>query len=185
MERFPAWQTEIALLRKIALSCGLTEEIKWGKPCFTHEGHNIAIIQPFKRYVALMFFKGALLEDPSGLLVPPGPNSRAARQLRFTELSQIQEARSLIKANLERAIEIEKAGLKIIGDEGATPPIPSELANKFKEMPALKDAFEALTPGRQREYLIYFGGAKQSTTRSGRIEKHIERILAGKGLRDR
>jgi uncharacterized protein YdeI (YjbR/CyaY-like superfamily) len=180
-----AWQKEIDLLRSIALSCGLTEEIKWGKPCFTHEGHNIAIVQPFKRYIALMFFKGALLEDPSGLLVPPGPHSRAARQLRFTDLSQIEEARSLIETALRRAIEIEKAGLKVIDDGRATPPVPEELAYKFKEMPALKDAFEALTPGRQREYLIYFGGAKQSKTRSGRIEKHIEKILAGKGLRDR
>lgn len=177
------WQKETEKLRSIALSCQLTEELKWGKPCYTFQNGNIAIIQGFKDFCALMFFKGTLLQDPEGVLRKVGPNSQAGRQIRFTSAKEITDMASIVKAYIRQAVEIEKSGLKVEFKENPEP-VPAELQSKLNAMPALKRAFAGLTPGRQRAYILFFSAPKQSTTRTSRIEKCVPRILEGKGLND-
>ncbi len=172
-------------LRQICLECGLTEELKWRKPCYTSQGNNIAIIQPFKDSCALMFFKGVLMKDNNNILEKPGENSRVARRLSFKRLEDIVEVESVIKSYIQEAVEIEKKGLKVPERENEEPDLPEELQEKLDENPQLKTAFEALTPGRQRGYTLYFSDAKQSRTRKRRVEKYIPKILDGKGLHDR
>jgi len=171
-------------LRAIVLSCPLTEELKWGKPCYTFEGKNIVLIIGFKEYCALLLGKGALLKDPKGILVKAGENTQAARQIRFTDLGQITKLAGTLKAYLQEAIAAEKAGLEVAYKKISEYAIPEELQARFDEMPALKKAFQSLTPGRQRFYLMHFSSAKQSTTRIARIEKCTPQILAGKGMND-
>lgn len=178
------WQEEYAKLRTIVLECGLTEEVKWGVPCYTFQDSNIVLMHGFKEYCALLFHKGALLQDPNGILIQQTENVQSARQLRFTSLQQIIEMESIIKATIFEAIEVEKAGLKVELKKTAEFPMPEEFINKLEEVPGLQDAFEALTPGRQRGYLLYFAAPKQSKTRVSRIEKYTQQILAGKGLED-
>jgi uncharacterized protein YdeI (YjbR/CyaY-like superfamily) len=175
------WREEFERLRKVCLDCGLTEELKWGKPCYSHQGSNIVLIHGFKHYFALLFFKGALLKDPNGILKKFG--WQAARRIPFTNVREIGEMESVLKAYIHEAIEAEKAGLKVILKKNPEP-IPEELQNKLDEIPALKAAFKALTPGRQRGYILYFSGAKQSKTRESRIRKCMPQILKGKGLND-
>ena len=177
------WQEEMEKLRTIALDCGLGEDLKWGKPCYTFQGTNLAIIQNFKEYCALMFFKGVLLQDADAILVSPG-ESQTARQIRFNNPGEIAEKEATIKAYIHEAIEVEKAGLKVEPRKTSDYPVPEEFRSKLDEMPALKTAFEGLTPGRQRAYLYYFAQPKQSKTRESRIEKYLEHILHGKGLND-
>ena len=179
------WREESAKLRAIILHNGeLTEELKWGKPCYTLQESNILIIQGFKEYCALMFCKGALLKDPNGILNKPGENTQAARQVRFTHVREIVEMEPILKAYIQEAIEAEKAGLKVEFKKEPEP-VPEELQNKLKAVPALKTAFAALTPGRQRAYILYFSAAKQSKTRESRVQKCRAQILKGKGLDDR
>lgn len=178
------WREEMGKLRTIIIDCGLTEEWKWRKPCYTFQESNVVIIQGFKEYCALMFFKGVLLKDAKGVLIKPGENSQAQRQIRFTEVREIDEMEHIIKSYIYEAIDVEKAGLEVNFKEKTDLIIPEELQNKFDEIPTLKTAFEALTPGRQRAYVIYFSQAKQSKTRETRIEKYIQQILDGKGLND-
>src|SRR2546428_14173449 len=179
------WQEEFEKLRMIILDCGLTEELKWGKPCYTFQKSNIVIIQGFKEYCALMFCKGALLNDPNGILKKPGENTQAARQIRFTNVREIVEMEPILKAYIHEAIEVEKAGLKVNFKKTTEFIIPEEFQNKLAEIPALKTAFKALTPGRQRAYILYFSAPKQSKTREARVEKCMQQILNGKGLNDR
>ncbi|MBN8837909.1 MAG: YdeI family protein [Sphingobacteriia bacterium] len=178
------WQKEFVLLRKLLLSCGLQEELKWGNPCYTFQGTNIVLIHGFKEYCALLFFKGALLKDPDGILIQQTKNVQAARQIRFTNVQEINTLQHTIKACVYEAIEVEKAGLKVHFKQTEDFTVPEELHRKMKNMPALKKAFNALSPGRQRAYLHYFAQAKQSKTRESRIEKYVDQILAGKGLND-
>jgi len=175
------WQGEMKKLRRISLDCGLTEELKWGKPCYTFQNSNIVIIQGFKEFCALLFTKGALLKDLNGILKKFG--WQAARRIPFTNVREIVEIEPSLKAYIREAIEAEKAGLKVTLKKNPEP-IPEELQNKLDEIPALKAAFDALTPGRQRGYILYFSGAKQSKTRESRIEKCMRQILNGKGLND-
>ena len=175
------WREEMEKLRRISLDCGLTEELKWGKPCYTFQKSNIVIIQGFKEFCALLFCKGALLNDPKGILKKFG--WQAARRIPFTGVREIVEMELILKAYIHEAIEVEKAGLKVNFKQNPEP-IPEEFQNKLGESPALKTAFEALTPGRQRGYILYFSGAKQSKTRESRVEKCMRRILNGKGLND-
>ncbi|HSJ71689.1 MAG TPA: YdeI/OmpD-associated family protein [Acidimicrobiia bacterium] len=170
-------------LRPILLGRGLTEEIKWRQPCYTHGGKNIVIIQEMNEFLSLMFFKGALLEDPEGVLRDQGPNSRSARRMEFTSVEDVARLTDTIGSYIEEAIDVEEAGLQV--DPAPELELVQELQDRFDHDQALKTAFEALTPGRQREYNLYFAGAKQAATRSARVEKSAERILAGKGLRDR
>ena len=176
------WQEEMTKLREIILECGLTEEMKWNKPCYTFQNNNIAIMQPFKEYFALMFFKGILINDVNNILVKPGENSQTQRQIRFTNIEEVVQLESIIKDYINEAVE--KANVEVNVDKKEALEIPVELLQKFDEYPDLKTAFEALTPGRQRAYVIYFSKAKQSKTRESRIEKYMEQILAGKGLHD-
>jgi uncharacterized protein YdeI (YjbR/CyaY-like superfamily) len=177
------WQKEFAKLRTIALGCELTEEIKWMHPCYTFEGSNIVLMHGFKEYCALLFFKGVLLKDPNRILIQQTEKVQAGRQVRFTNVREIVELEPVLKAYIEQAIEVERAGLKVILKK--TPePIPEELQAKLDENPALKKAFSALTPGRQRGYILYFSAAKQSKTRVARVEKCMPQILNGKGLDD-
>jgi uncharacterized protein YdeI (YjbR/CyaY-like superfamily) len=178
------WQQEYQELRRIILGCQLTEEYKWGKPCYTFEGSNIVLIHGFKEYCALLFMKGALLKDPAGILVQQTENVQAARQIRFTDLDEIVEMEAVIKAYANEAIEVEKAGLEVELKPTSEYTIPDEFQIKLDQNPALKAAFEALTPGRQRGYLLYFSSAKQAKTRVSRIEKFTDHILEGKGLND-
>ena len=178
------WQEEIVKLRMIILDCGLTEELKWGKPCYSFQKSNIVIIQGFKEYFALLFFKGALLNDANGILIKMGENTQAARQIRFTNVREIVEMKPILKTYIYEAIEVEKAGLKVNFKKNTDLIFPEEFQNKLSEMPALKTAFEALTPGRQRAYNLYFSAPKQSKTRKSRIEKCMQQILIGKGLND-
>ena len=177
------WQEEFKKLRRIILDCGLTEELKWGKPCYTFQKSNIVIIQGFKEFCALLFCKGALLNDANGILEKPGENTQAARRIPFTNVREIVEMEPILKAYIHEAIEAEKAGLKVNFKKNPEP-IPEELQNKLDEMPALKTAFDALTPGRQRAYILYFSAPKQSKTRESRVEKSLPQILNGKGLND-
>ena len=178
------WQAEMKKLRRISLDCGLTEELKWGKPCYTFEEGNVVIIQGFKDYCALLFCKGALLKDAKGILIQQTENVQAARQIRFTNVRQIAEMAPVLKAYVREAIEAEKAGLEVKYKKTSDFKIPEELQNRFDEDLAFKKAFDALTPGRQRGYILYFSGAKQSKTRESRVEKCMQQILNGKGLND-
>jgi uncharacterized protein YdeI (YjbR/CyaY-like superfamily) len=178
------WQEETETLRKIVLDCGLAEELKWGCPCYTLEGSNIVLIHVFKEYCALLFFKGVLLKDPKGILIQQTENVQAARQIRFTDVKEIVKMKPILKTYIKEAIEVEKAGLKVPLKKTKEFSMPEEFKNKLDEMPALKTAFKALTPGRQRGYLLYFSAAKQSKTREARIEKYMKQILKGKGLDD-
>lgn len=176
------WKEEFALIREIVLECGLEEDIKWKHPCYTYNGKNIVLIHGFKEYCALLFHKGALLKDEENILVQQTENVQAARQIRFTSVQEIEEMEAVLKKYIYEAIEVEKAGLEVKKNTDIV--IPDELQNKFDEMPALKPAFEALTPGRQRAYVLYISKAKQSKTRASRVEKYVEHILSGKGLND-
>ena len=178
------WQKEFEKLRMIILDCGLTEELKWGCPCYTFEKSNIVLIHGFKEYCALLFFKGALLKDPKGILIQQTENVQAGRQIRFTNAREIVKMKTVLKAYVHEAIEVEKAGLKVKYKKTSEFKIPEEFQNTLDETPALKRAFDALTPGRQRAYLFYFSQPKQSKTRSARIEKSMDQILNGKGLND-
>jgi uncharacterized protein YdeI (YjbR/CyaY-like superfamily) len=178
------WRAEFEKLRMIALDCGLTEELKWRAPCYTFQNSNVVIIQGFKGYCALLFFKGALLKDPKGILKAPGEHVQAGRQIRFTNVREIVEMEPTVKAYIYEAIEVEKAGLKVAFKETTEFEIPDELESKFDENPALKAAFDTLTPGRQRAYILYFSAPKQSKTRESRVEKCTQQILDGKGLND-
>src|SRR5438105_15487769 len=177
------WQDEIKKLRTIILDCDLVEELKWGVPCYTFQKSNIVLIHVFKEYCALLFFKGVLLNDASGILIRQTENVQAARQVRFTGVREIVKMELILKAYIHEAIEVEKAGLKVNFKQNPEP-IPEEFQNKLGESPALKTAFEALTQGRQRGYILYFSGAKQYKTRQSRVEKCMRRILNGKGLND-
>jgi uncharacterized protein YdeI (YjbR/CyaY-like superfamily) len=179
------WQEEFNELRRIVLNCQLDEQLKWGKPCYTFQNSNIVLIHGFKKYCALLFIKGALLKDDKGILVAQTENVQAARQIRFTNLQEIVEQESVIKAYIYEAIEAEKAGLKVNYKEPAEYKIAEEFQNELDQNPALKKAFEALTRGRQRAYLLYFSAPKQSKTRLARVEKYGQQILNGKGLNDR
>lgn len=178
------WQDEIAKLRNIALDCGLTEELKWGCPCYTLNKSNIVLIHTFKEYCALLFFKGALLNDTHNILIQQTENVQAARQARFTNSLEITELEPVVKAYIFEAIEVEKAGLKVELKKTKEYPVSQEFQTKLDTIPALKTAFEALTPGRQRGYLLYFSQAKQAKTREARVEKYISQIMNGKGLED-
>jgi len=178
------WQEEIEQLRNIILNCGLTEELKWGCPCYTLNKSNIVLIHTFKEYCALLFFKGALMDDPNGILVQQTENVQSGRQIRFTSVEEISELQTALKGYIHNAIEVEKAGLKVELKTPAEFKVAEEFQYKLDKIPALKTAFEALTPGRQRGYLLYFSAAKQSKTREDRVEKYMAKILAGKGLDD-
>ena len=178
------WQEELAKLRVIVLDCGLTEELKWGVPCYTFQKSNVVLIHVFKEYCALLFVKGALLNDPIGILVQQTENVQAARQIRFTNVREIVKLKTSLKAYIQEAIEVEQAGLKVNLKKTTEFNMPEEFLNKLDEMPALKEAFDALTPGRQRAYLLYFSAPKQSKTRVARVEKCMQPILSGKGLND-
>ncbi len=176
------WQEEIRKLRMIVLDCGLTEELKWGVPCYTFQKSNIVLIHVFKEYCALLFFKGALLNDANGILIQQTENVQAARQIRFTKVWEIVKMEAILKAYIYEAIEVEKAGLKVDLKKTTEFKIAEEFQNKLDELPALKTAFDTLTPGRQRAYILYFSAPKQSKTRESRVEKYMQQILHGKGL---
>jgi uncharacterized protein YdeI (YjbR/CyaY-like superfamily) len=178
------WREEFEKLREIALACALTEELKWGWPCYTVQNRNVVLMHGFKDYCALLFFKGALLKDPGAILIQQTENVQAARQIRFTKVRDIVELETVLKAYVRAAILVEKARLKVKLKKTAKFKIASEFQKKLVELPALKTAFQALTPGRQRAYLLYFSAAKQSKTREARIEKYVQHILDGKGLDD-
>ena len=178
------WAAELAALRALVLAAGLTEECKWGVPCYTSEKNNIVLIHAFKDYCALLFFKGALLRDAKGILIQQTENVQSARQLRFTDVREITKLKTTIKAYLQEAIAVEKAGLKVSMKSTTEFAMPEEFQTKLDAYPALKTAFEELTPGRQRGYLLHFGSAKQAKTREARIEKCTPQILNGKGLLD-
>jgi len=178
------WQEELEKLRTIILDCQLTEELKWGVPCYTFQKSNVVLIHVFKEYCAILFVKGALLKDDYGILVQQTENVQAARQVRFTNVQEIVEMESILKAYIHEAIEVEKAGLKVNYKKATEFSIPDEFQNKLDENPVLDTAFYALTPGRQRAYLLYFSAPKQSKTREARVEKYTQQILNGKGLND-
>ena len=178
------WKEEFKLLREIALDCGLTEDFKWMHPCYTLDDKNIVLIHGFKDYCARLFHKGALLKDPHGILIQQTANVQAARQIRFTNVQEIDEMQLILKTYIVEAIEVEKAGLQVNFKKNTEYIIPEELENKFVEIQGLKTAFEALTPGRQRAYILHFSTPKQSKTRESRVEKYIPHILNGKGLND-
>lgn len=178
------WQEELEKLRMIILDCQLAEEYKWGVPCYTFQKSNIALIHVFKEYCALLFFKGALLNDANGILVQQTKNTQAARQVRFSNIREIVEMEAILKAYIYEAIEVEKAGLQVHYKETGDYVIPKEFQKKLEEIPGLKMAFEELTPGRQRAYILYFSSPKQTKTREARIEKCTVQILNGKGLND-
>ena len=178
------WQEELEKLRIILLDCGLTEELKWGVPCYTFEKRNVVLIHGFKEYCALLFFKGVLLKDAKGILIQQTENVQAARQIRFTNVREIVKLTPTLKAYIHEAMEVEKAGLKVNLKKTTEFKVPEEFQNKLDEIPALKTAFHALTPGRQRAYLLHFSAPKQSKTRESRVEKYTKQILKGKGLND-
>ena len=178
------WQEELEKLRIVVLDCGLTEELKWGVPCYTLQKSNIVLIHVFKEYCALLFFKGALLNDTHDILIQQTKNTQAGRQIRFTNVREIVKMKPILKAYMYEAIEVEKAGLKVNFKKTAEFIIPDEFQKKLGKIPALKTAFHALTPGRQRAYILYFSAPKQSKTRESRVEKCRQQILNGKGLND-
>jgi uncharacterized protein YdeI (YjbR/CyaY-like superfamily) len=178
------WQAEFAALREIVGSSGLAEDFKWGQPCYTLDGHNVVLMHGFKEYCALLFFKGALMQDPDNLLIQQTGNVQAARQIRFTGVDEVKRLAKTLKAYVKDAIALEKSGAKVAFKKTAEFPFPEELERRMDELPALRTAFEALTPGRQRAYLLHFSSAKQAATRESRIDKCVQRILDGKGLND-
>ena len=178
------WNEEFKILRAIAIDCQLTEEVKWGCPCFTFENRNIVLIHGFSDYCAFLFFKGALMKDPKRMLIQQTKNVQAGRQMRFTSLGEILAMKAILKAYILEAIKVEKSGLKVHKRKLEDYSVAEEFKMKLKEIPSVKAAFEALTPGRQKAYLLYFSGARQSKTRESRIGKCIPRILEGKGLGD-
>ncbi len=184
LRKSKTWRNEYEKLRRIALDSGLTEEFKWMHPCYTFENKNVVLIHGFKEYCALLFHKGALMQDPVGILIQQTENVQAARQIRFTNVQEITDMEDVLAAYIAEAVEIEKSGLQVNLKKTAEFTIPQELNDKFAEMPALKAAFETLTPGRQRAYMLYFSQPKQSKTRVSRIEKCVPRIFEGKGLND-
>ncbi|MGM9478512.1 YdeI/OmpD-associated family protein [Pedobacter sp. GSP4] len=178
------WQAATEQMRAIALDCGLTEELKWGCPCYTYQQNNIVLIHVFKTYCAFLFFKGALMSDPNHILIQQTENVQSARQIRFTNVLDIVEMTATLKNYIQKAIEVEKAGLKVALKKTADFTVPAEFQHKLDHIPDLKTAFEALSPGRQRAYLFYFSQAKQSKTREARVEKCMPKIMDGKGLDD-
>ena len=182
--RAPRWGAEFEALRAIILDCGLTEEVKWGWPCYTLEKSNVVLINGFKEYCALLFFKGELLADANGVLREIGEHTKGARQIRFTTVQDVAAMAPVVKAYVQEAIAVEKAGLKVDYKNNAELTFPEEFQSKLDQDPALKAAFEALTPGRQRAYNLYFSAPKQSKTRTARVEKCVQQILDGKGLND-
>ncbi|WP_408015192.1 YdeI/OmpD-associated family protein [Rossellomorea arthrocnemi] len=184
ISRAKKWKEETERLRSIILDCDLTEEFKWMHPCYTFENKNVVLIHGFKEYCALLFHKGALLKDSHGILIQQTENVQAARQIRFTSSQEIIEMKPILRDYIQEAIEVEKAGLEVELKKTEEYSIPEELQQKFDELPELKTAFEALTPGRQRAYILYISKAKQSKTRESRVEKYVQHILDGKGLND-
>ncbi|RDC58222.1 hypothetical protein DU508_04575 [Pedobacter chinensis] len=178
------WQEAYQELREIVLDCGLTEELKWGCPCYTNQKSNIVLIHGFKNYCALLFMQGALLKDPKKILVQQTKNVQSARQIRFFDIEEILKNKSTIKAYIKEAVKNDKAGLKVEMKTTTEYEMPEEFQSALEEMPDLKSAFYKLTPGRQRGYLLYFSSAKQSKTRMDRVEKYIPKILENKGLDD-
>jgi uncharacterized protein YdeI (YjbR/CyaY-like superfamily) len=183
IERSEQWPAEMRRLRPVLLDCGLTEEIKWRQPCYSHDGHNIVIMQEMKDHLALMFFKGALLADREGVLHDVGPNSRSARRLQFTSTDDVERLATSIKAYVAEAIDVEEAGLEV--GPAPEPELVDELREELDRDATLRAAFEGLTPGRQREYNLHFASAKKAETRKARVEKYLPKILEGKGFRDR
>jgi uncharacterized protein YdeI (YjbR/CyaY-like superfamily) len=179
------WQEAFSQLRRIILDCGLTEALKWGVPCYTFQDSNVVLIHGFKAYCALLFHKGVLLQDTEDILIRQTENVQSARQIRFTDVQQILELEPVLKTYIYEAVEVEKAGLKVELKKTKEFPVPEEFQQVLAADPEIKAAFEALTPGRQRGYLLYFSKARQSKTRRARVEKHIPNILEGKGLNDR
>jgi len=184
LSRRDSWQEEFARLRRILLDTGLTEDLKWGEPCYTLDGANIVLIHGFKDYCALLFFKGALMSDTAGVLIQQTKNVQAARQIRFTSADQISGMENVLKAYVAEAAEIERSGAKMDFKGTEEFAVPEEFQARIDSTPALKSAFEALTPGRQRAYLLHFAQPKQAKTREARIDKAMPQILAGKGLND-
>jgi uncharacterized protein YdeI (YjbR/CyaY-like superfamily) len=184
LKKAPKWQEEMKKLRAIILGCHLTEELKWGKPCYSFQKSNVVLIVGFKKWCALLFCKGALLKDPKDILIKPGENTQSTRQLRFTHVREIARMEFILKAYLREAIAVEKAGLEVNYKAITDLKLAEEFQKKLNENPALKAAFEALTPGRRRGYNMYFSAAKQSKTRESRVEKCMPQILRGKGLND-
>lgn len=182
--RAKQWQEEMTKLRSIVLDCGLTEELKWGCPCYTWQDSNVVLIHAFKEYCALLFMKGALLKDEEGILIQQTKNVQSGRQIRFTSLQQVTKMKSIVKAYVQEAIAVEQAGLKVELKDTGEFDFPDEFQAKLDDMPELQTAFEALTPGRQRGYLLHFAAPKQSKTRVSRIEKCVQHIMSGKGLND-
>ena len=184
LKRNERWQAEMTALRALLLDCPLTEDLKWGVPCYTLDGKNVVLIHAFKEYCALLFHKGALMKDPDGVLIQQTDNVQSARQIRFTSLDEIHRMQNLLRSYAHEAIEVEKAGLKVVHKTVAEFAMPEEFKAALAADDTLKSAFEALTPGRQRGYLLHFSSAKQSATRESRIEKCRPKIMAGKGLDD-
>lgn len=178
------WKNEAELIRNIFIECDLTEEYKWMHPCYTFDKKNIAVFHDFKEYCAISFFKGALLKDPDNILIQPTANSQAGRQIRFTNISEIKKLVPIIKTYIAEAINVEKMGFKIKYKSTSDFDFPDELQEIFESNPDFKNAFDSLTPGRQKGYLLHFSSAKQQQTRINRIEKYMNRILDGKGIRD-
>lgn len=178
------WQKEFAEMRKIALDCDLVEELKWGQPCYTFEKRNIVLIHGFKEYCAFLFFKGALLKDPKGILIQQTENVQSARQVRFTNVQQITKLKAALKKYIYEAVELEESGAKVELKKTSDYAVPDEFQKRLNKSAALKKAFYALTPGRQRGYLFYFSSAKQSKTREARVEKYLPQILEGRGMED-
>jgi len=183
-EKNEKWQKETRKLRTIILDCGLTEELKWGCPCYTYESSNVVLIHVFKEYCAVLFFKGALLADPDGILIQQTENVQAARQVRFTNIKEVKERERILKTYIYEAIEVERAGLQVKLKKTKDFKIPEEFQTKLDKMPSLKKAFDALTPGRQRGYIFHFSQPKLSKTREARVEKYLKQIISGKGLDD-
>ncbi|MAT07455.1 MAG: hypothetical protein CL424_20715 [Acidimicrobiaceae bacterium] len=177
------WPAEVAALREVLLGCDLDESIKWGKPCYSLDGSNIALMQEMKNFLALMFFKGSLLDDPEGVLHDQGPNSRAAKRMQFTSVDDVRRLAEVVPVYVEQAIDVERQGLEV--EPAPEPEMVEELQRRLDADPDLAEAFAALTPGRRREYHLYFSSAKQASTRESRVEKYVPKILAGKGFRDR
>jgi len=178
------WGAEFAALRQLCLASGLNEELKWGQACYDLDGRNVVLIHGFKDYCALLFTKGALLKDPKGILIQQTKNVQAARQIRFAALAEINKQKAAVKAYIREAITVEKSGAKVVMKDAAQFDVPEEFQKRMDDDPELAEAFHALTPGRQKGYLLHFAGAKQSATRAARVEKHVPRILKGLGLDD-
>jgi uncharacterized protein YdeI (YjbR/CyaY-like superfamily) len=184
LEKASRWSGELDQLRAIVLDCELTEELKWGVPCYTYQDRNVVLIHGFKEYCALLFFNGALMKDPKGILIQQTANVQAGRQIRFTSLQEIVKQKATLKSYVRDAIAVEKSGVKLAYKKTEEFSVPEEFQSKLDKLPKLKSAFEALTPGRQRAYLLHFSSAKQSKTREARIEKCTPQIFEGKGLND-